>query len=277
MGKQRILGVAILTVLTAAVLGANWFWTSEQETVPPAEENVETASPAVTVLGVSVEEVPENGPSARDMLPGLDVSALQAAMSEEDRAAFAEYLPILRGEETFRWVAIGPYDGNSAHDWEPFDADMAKVHEKLWDGLGGEIPETLTLDRLAIQDIDGDGVAELILLFQDGAYNYLVLHREGDTVYGTDLYVRWFEGLQKNGIHIGAGGAFYSTYHRMFFQNDHFEVQDLGVRIDSDYTCYRELDGQEVTKETFDLWLEENMVGDVTWYAPGGDVLPDSM
>lgn len=277
MGKQRILGVVILTVLTAAVLGVCHFLPPERETVLPAEEHMKAAFPAVTVLEVSIEEVPENDISVRNMLPDLDISALSAAMPEADYEAFAAYLPILRGEETFRWVAIGPYVGNSAHDWEPFDADMTAVRDKLWDGYGKEIPETLTLDRLAVQDIDGDGGAELILLFQDGAYNYLVLHREGDTVYGTDLYVRWFEGLQTNGVYIGAGGAFYSSYHRMFFQNGHFEEQDLGVRIDSDYTCYRELDGQEVTKEVFDAWLAENMVGDVTWYAPDGTVCPDGM
>lgn len=154
---------------------------------------------------------------------------------------------------------------------------MAKVHEKLWDGFGGEIPETLTLDRLAVQDIDGDGGAELILLFQDGAYNYLVLHREGDAVYGTSLYVRWFEGLQKNGVYIGAGGAGYSTYYQMAFQNGRFEQRELGVKIDGASVCYRELDGQEVTEEVFDAWLAENMVGGVTWYAPDGTVCPDGM
>lgn len=135
MGKQRIFGVMVLAALTAAVLGANRFWTPEQETVPPAEENMGTASPAVTVLGVSVEEVSEDGTPARDLLPGLDISAVSAAMSEEERAAFETYLPILRGEETFCWVA-GPYDGYPDYDWEPFDADMATVRDKFWDGYG---------------------------------------------------------------------------------------------------------------------------------------------
>lgn len=228
------------------------------------------------LVGNAAWYAPDGTVLETDLLPGLDVSSLKAAMPEADYKVFEDYLPVLRGEETFRWVA-GPYDGYPNYDWEPFDADMAKVHEKLWDGFGGEIPETLTLDRLAVQDIDGDGGAELILLFQDGAYNYLVLHREGDAVYGTSLYVRWFEGLQKNGVYIGAGGAGYSTYYQMAFQNGRFEQRELGVKIDGASVCYRELDGQEVTEEVFDAWLAENMVGGVTWYAPDGTVCPDGM
>lgn len=261
MKKQQILW-AVLLALSACLLSA--CGTRPGQTSAPGE-----ASASAETGGESAQ-VP-----AGDMLPGLDAAGLKATMPEADYEAFADYLPVLRGEETFRWVA-GPYDGYES-DWEPYDADMTAVRDKFGSGFEKEPPETLTLDRLAVQDIDGDGTAELILLFQDGAYNYLVLHREGETVYGTSLYVRWFEGLQKNGVYIGSGGAFYSTYLRMSFQNDHFEEQELGVRIDGANTCYRELDGQEVTKEAFDAWLAENMVGDVTWYAPGGEVLPDSM
>lgn len=258
--KRWIFCAAVLLLLTAC--GAQTEQAAEE---PPAE--TETAQDGGT------EDAVQAAPS--DLLPGLDLSALEASMPGEDYAAFETYLPVLRGEQAFRWVE-GPYDGYEC-GWEPFDADMTAVHDQLWSGFGGEIPEKLTLDRLAVQDIDGDGAAELVLLFQDGAYNYLVLHREGEKFYGTRFYVRWFEGLQKNGVYWGAGGAGYSTYCRMSFQNDHFEEQELGRSIDGAHTCYRELDGREVTKEAFDAWYAENMVGDVAWYAPGGAVIPEDM
>lgn len=277
MRKQRILGVVILTVLTAAVLGAYRFLLPERETVLPAEEHMRTASPAVTVLEVSVEEVPEDDLSTRNMLPDLDISALSAAMPKEDYTAFETYLPVLQGQQTFRWVEADKSYSDYYPNWESFDADMTAVRDQFWDGFGGERPATLTLDRLAVQDIDRDGTAELVLLFQDGAYNYLILHREGDTVYGTVLYVRWFMELQQNGVYVGSGGAGDSTFYRMTFQNGRFEEQNLGRRIDDAYICYRELDGREVTKEAFDAWYAENMVGGVTWYAPDGTVFQDTM
>lgn len=264
MRRKQIYGAALLLILTAAAIGLSGPWRPEQK--PPAE-NAE-GTPAVTVLERS------DGGVAGSMIPDLDISSLKTTMPEADYAAFERYLPVLRGERSFRWVE-GPYDGYEC-DWEPFDATMAAVRDKFWNGVQ-EPPETLTLDRLAVQDIDGDGGAELVLLFQDGAYNYLVLHREEGDIYGTSLYVRWFEGLQTNGVYIGAGGAGNSTYYQMKFQNGVFEQRELGRKIDGAYICYRELDGQEVSAEAFDAWLEEAMVGDVTWYAPSGEALPGGM
>ena len=81
--------------------------------------------------GAAVETVPPVSTEPRNMLPGLDVSGLEETMPEGDFAAVQAYLPVLTGEETFRWVA-GPYDsGDPDGDWEPFDADMAAVHDRF--------------------------------------------------------------------------------------------------------------------------------------------------
>lgn len=263
MRKQQMLAAALVTAFLLTACGAR----TEQTPAPaPAEPEEMPAS----------EESQAPGEAPRDMLPDLDVSALKATMPEADYEAFTDYLPVLRGEQTFRWVA-GPYDGYPDYDWEPFDADMTAVRDQLWRGFEKEPPETLALDRLAVQDIDGDGTAELVLLFQDGAYNYLVLHREEDAVYGTRLYVRWFEGLQKNGVYIGAAGADDSTYLRMAFRNGRFEQQELAHRLEWGTGYNYTLGGEEVTKAAFDAWYAETMVGDVTWYAPGGAVIPENL
>ena len=70
-------------------------------------------------------------PVAVDLLPDLDVE--ETDMSPEDYQAFSRYLPVLRGEETFRWVQ-GPYDDTES-SWEPFDADMAVFRDRLWSDL----------------------------------------------------------------------------------------------------------------------------------------------
>ena len=258
-----MLAAALVTAFLLTACGAR---TEETPAPAPAEPEEMPAS----------EEPQASGEAPRDMLPDLDVSALKATMPEADYEAFTDYLPVLRGEQTFRWVA-GPYNGYPDYNWEPFDADMTAVRDQLWRGFEKEPPETLALDRLAVQDIDGDGTAELVLLFQDGAYNYLVLHREEDAVYGTRLYVRWFEGLQKNGVYIGAAGAGDSTYLRMAFRNGRFEQQELGHREEWASGGEYELAGKTVTKADFDAWLAETMAGDVTWYAPGGAVIPENL
>ena len=258
-----MLAAALVTAFLLTACGAR---TEETPAPAPAEPEEMPAS----------EEPQASGEAPRNMLPDLDVSALKATMPEADYEAFTDYLPVLRGEQTFRWVA-GPYDGYPDYNWEPFDADMTAVRDQLWRGFEKEPPETLALDRLAVQDIDGDGTAELVLLFQDGAYNYLVLHREEDAVYGTRLYVRWFEGLQTNGVYIGAAGAGDSTYLRMAFRNGRFEQEELAHRLEWGTGYNYTLGGEEVTKAAFDAWYAETMVGDVTWYAPGGAVIPENL
>lgn len=275
MRKQQMLDAVVLLALTAVVLGASGRGAPKGKAAL-AKEYAEETAPAVTVLDVSLDELPESGLPAREMLPALDADAVAAAMPEADRAAFAGYLAVLRGEAAFRWVA-GPYDGYES-DWEPFDATLADFHDQLWDGFAIEDPpETLTLDRQAVQDVDGDGEAELVLLFQDGAYQYLILSREGETVYGTSMGVRWFEELQTSGVYVGSGGAFDHTYYRMTFQNGRFEDRELARRIEGIDSAAYTLDGKEAFEAEFNAWYAENMVGGVTWYAPDGTASQDAM
>lgn len=246
--------------------GASLSEVSADSSAPPAA-SLEAADPAAE----------DQADAPLDLLPGLDVSALRDTMPEEDYAAFAAYLPVLRGEETFHWAA-GPYRGYPDYGWETREVTMVAFHDTLWEGNEDrpDRTDTLELDRLAVQDIDGDGAAELILLVRDLDYNYLVLHREKDAVYGTDFSVRWFEGLQKNGVYIGSGGAGDSTYYRMTFRNGRFEQEELAHRVEWADGCTCTLGGETVPEAVFEAWYAENMAGEVTWYAPGGDLIPEN-
>ena len=209
----------------------------------PAEDTPEEPEEGA---GPAVETVPPVSPEPRNMLPGMDVSGLEASMPEADFAAFQAYLPVLTGEETFRWVA-GPYDsGDPDGDWEPFDADMAAVYDRFWGHDDVEDPPgTLTLDRLAVADIVGDEEPELVLLLQDRGYNYLVFHREdGEVVYGTSFMYR---------------GRFWG--------------EQLGEKVLD--RCW--LNGREVSEAEFDAWYAANMTNDVIWYSPGGTVISENM
>ena len=220
--------------------------------------------------GVPAENVP------REMLPGLNSAALADTMTEEDYEAFAAYLLVLEGKEGFRWVA-GPYDGYPDYNWEPFEANLEEFCRRLWEGAEPErIPETLTLDRLSLCDIDRDGGAELALLFQDRAYHYLILSRKDGGCCGTSFSVRWFMNLQTNGVYVGSGGAGSSAYYRMTFRDGVFRGEELGHSEEWAAGSEYVLDGKPVTEADFDAWLAENLPGEVVWYAPDGSVIPEN-
>lgn len=263
MGKRILRGwvlAVFLVLLTACGLRA-------EQTPAPAE----TTAPAETAERKDSGETD----TPPEMLPGLDAAALNSTMSEKEYADFEAYLPVLEGTKTFRWVA-GPCDGYPDYDWEPFDADMTAVRDRFWEGVEiGQPPESLTLDRLAMQDVDGDGSMELAMLFQDGAYRYLVLRMEDEDCYGTSFGVRWFEGLQTNGVYWGSGGVGSSTYYQLAFEDGAFRQQELGSREEWATGGEYRLGGEVVTKETFDLWLAEHLPGEAVWYAPDGSVVPE--
>ena len=263
--RKRVFSAVLALALTACFLTACGAPAAKGEESTPAVTAAKGEEPtsAVAAPEAASDDASQNALPARVMLPDLDVSALEAAMPEEDWAAFEAYLPILQGEQTFRWAA-GPYRGYPDYDWETRDATLADYHDALWEGSenGSDRTDALELDRLAVQDIDGNGGAELILLFRDMGYNYLVLHQAEDAVYGTDFSVRWFEGLQKNGVYIGSSGSDDNAYYQMAFRNGRFEQQELGHKEGSQ--C--EIAGKAVTEKAFEAWKAETMVGDVTWY-----------
>lgn len=61
-------------------------------------------------------------------------------------------------------------------------------------------PDEFILYSFTLCDITRDGQKELALYSQFQSGLYCVLHREGDTFYGVYMPIRWFQGLQKNGI-----------------------------------------------------------------------------
>ena len=267
MGK-RILTAVLLTALFLTACGAQ-----TEQTPAPAE-------PPTDGKGEMVPTTSEG--SGAGLLASVDFSALQDTMTPEEWEGLSRYLPVLEENAVFHWI-IGtelaedaPYHKTSEGVRERGTVTLAEFHKARW-AWSGEAPEKLILNRLTAQDTDGDGVPELVMLFDELGWYYLIFHQESGTFYAVEFPIRWFEGLQKNGIYIGSGGVGSSWYYRMSFRGGVFEQQELGHREEWATGSEYELGGQEVTKAGFDTWYTENMVGDVTWYAPGGAVIPENM
>lgn len=97
---------------------------------------------------------------------------------------------------------------------------------------------------------------------------YWVIHQEDNIFYGVYMPIRWFQDLQKNGIHSGSGGSGYTYYHRLHFEDGTFRRELLGRTDRNEGTpCYY-IDDEEVGETEFEAWLEELMTGNVQWYNP---------
>lgn len=265
---RTLLAVLTICTLAAGCAAAEQGGTSAQSDAPGV-----SAAQSASASGVSAAQSAASGAETPVIVSGdsadaVDFAVFQNAMPAEDYETLTAFLPVLEGRASFRWTA-GPERGGSGAGWETRDATLAEFHDERW-RENGPAPDTLPLNCLTVQDVDGDGGKELCLLFEELGWYYLILRQEGDAFYGTDLGVRWFENLQTNGVYVGSGGAGDSTYARMSFWNGAFEEQELGRRVEGATGCTCTLAGAQVTEEEFDAWLGENLPGEASWFAPDG-------
>ena len=269
MRKQPMLVAALLTLLAAFFLTACG---TREETAPVPTE----PSPPAEVE--ETEEMPE---ASAQLLASVDFAALRDTMSPEEREGLSCYLPVLEEDAAFHWIngteltEDAPYHKTSEGVQELGTVTLAEFHKAVW-AWNGEAPEELALNRLAVQDVDGDGVPELVMLFEELGWYYLIFHQEGEAFYAVEFPIRWFEDLRQNGVYIGSGGAGSSWYYRMSFRDGVFEQQELGHREEWASGGEYELGGEAVAKADFDAWLAENLAAGVTWYASDGTVIPEN-
>ena len=265
MGK-RIWTAVLLAALFLTACGAR-----TEQTPAPAEPTADEKGEAAPTTS---EE------SGAGLLASVDFSALRDTMTPEEWEGLSRYLPVLEEDAVFHWIngvelaEDAPYHRTS-EGVQTETVTLAEFHKARW-AWNGEAPEKLVLNRLAVQDVDGDGVPELALLFEELGWYYLVFHQEGETFYAVEFPIRWFEDLRQNGVYLGSGGAGDSTYYQMTFRGGRFEQAELAHRVEWANGCTCTLAGETVTEADFDAWLAETMVDGVTWYGPDGFALPEN-
>ncbi|MCI6320657.1 MAG: hypothetical protein MR803_04760 [Clostridiales bacterium] len=273
MKKRKIGNTAVSLLLAVCFLTACGAQTAPSPVASPSES---AASPE------QAEEVPEitEGAESGENPIGVDWSAFQSTMTPEEWDGLSLYLPVLEESTAFHWIngteltEDAPYHRTS-EGVQTETVTLAEFHKARW-AWNGEAPEKLVLNRLAVQDVDGDGVPELALLFEELGWYYLVFHQEGETFYAVEFPIRWFEDLRQNGVYLGSGGAGDSTYYQMTFRGGRFEQAELAHRVEWANGCTCTLAGETVTEADFDAWLAETMVDGVTWYGPDGTALPEN-
>ena len=265
---KRIWMTALSALLAALILTA--CGGRREQTPPSAEPPADEKGEAAASAG-----------SGGGLLASVDFPALRDTMTPEEWEGLSRYLPVLEENAAFHWIVgtelaeDAPRHKTSAGVGERGTVTLAAFHKERW-AWNDEAPEELALDRLAVQDTDGDGVPELVMLFDELGWYYLIFHQEGETFYAVEFPIRWFEFLRQNGVYLASGGVGSSWYYRMSFRGGVFEQQELGHREEGvDGSAY-ELDGEEVTKAVFDAWLTQTMADSVRWYAPDGTVIPEN-
>lgn len=227
----------------------------------PAEDQTESEAE-------SQEEPTEDaGPPT---IRNVDWEAYQEVLTDEEYAALQGFFPVLEGRVSFTWT-VDAYTYEQQIDKRRVSMDEFRyiLDNELWEA--DYDPDELWIESIALCDLDGDGDRELILLLENIGGHYLILKKEDGRYYGTNRVYRGFESLQTNGVYEGSGGAAYSYYYRMVFEEETFREVLLGYTDwdDKENTgIYYMGDVETADEEVFQEWLEGILSEEVVYYKP---------
>lgn len=193
----------------------------------------------------------------------VDWESMQAMLSQSEAQTVQKYMPVLEGAE-FTWI----YRSREGEEPDTYVHDKKKVTIEDWvrevyemNGVKAKSPE---VDYFVFADVFQSGSENICVLFRHLGYEWLILHEEDGVIYGIDMPVRWFCGVQENGLYYGSGGASIAHYKRMSFENGDYVEESVGDVMDG--VLY--LNGEKRTAVEFAEWEADNIVDEARPYYP---------
>lgn len=169
-------------------------------------------------------------------------------------------LEVLNGERTFSVYGT--------------DRDIAHLKEAYY---GDDQPGArVELGTLAILDLDGDGVNEMVISpagddeYLYSVVGYLILRQEGNTIRAEILGYRGFGSLKGDGTFSWSGSAFESGTGRLRFTDTLCETEKITWAENGSYF----VEGRPATEEEFNAAIDaQNAKPEPVWYAFENGVL----
>ncbi len=139
-------------------------------------------------------------------LKDIDWENVITRISEEEAAAVQKYQAVLEGEK-FTWIYRS--DKGEEPDTYIHEKKQLTIQEMLDEELrlNGIDAQDAVVDSFLFADVFQSGEENICLLFRHLGWYWLILHEEDGVIYGIDMPVRWFAGVQKDGLYFGSGGA----------------------------------------------------------------------
>ncbi|MBQ8280449.1 MAG: M56 family metallopeptidase [Roseburia sp.] len=229
-------------------------------------ENVEELK---TVMQAFAEAEEREQMGTSQYLTEIDWKAFGIKITQDENRALEKFLPVLEGGE-FTWI----YRSGEGEEPDTY------IHDKKQTTIQGIMdewyraneyePKEAVVNTILFADVFGSGEKDMCLLLEDFGWSWIILHEEDGVYYGVDMPVRWFMGVQEDGLYLGSGGAGSSYYHRMQFVDGDYIETDIGdVISDMNGEDFLYLNGEKLSAEVYEEWKEKNLKPQVPQYTPG--------
>jgi len=196
-------------------------------------------------------------------LSEIDWRSMKGRFSEEDMEAIHLNLPALEGSEV-TWIyrsAEGEEPNTYLHNTK--QTTLQGIVDQ-WCKENDRESEKIVVNSFLFADVFGSGKKDICLLIEHFGWYWLILHQEDGVIYAIDMPVRWFEGVQSDGLYFGSGGAAEAYYKRMSFANgDYTEESVADVLYGVLY-----IDGVEQSDAVYQDWKDTYIKEEAVWHTP---------
>ena len=194
-------------------------------------------------------------------LAEIDWRSMKGRFSDEDMEAIHRNLPALEGGEV-TWI----YRSAEEQDIYLHDTKQTTLQGIVdqWCKESNRESEKIVVNSFLFADVFGSGKKDICLLIEHFGWYWMILHQEAGVIYAIDMPVRWFEGVQTDGLYCGSGGAFEAYYKRMSFANgDYTEESVADVLYGVLY-----IDGVEQSDAVYQDWKDTYIKEEAVWHTP---------
>ena len=161
---------------------------------------------------------------------------LKGNMSDDEYSSLEKYIPLFEDNEKFYFFAV--------------------KEERSFKDLANELDETFTITDLALVDMDGNGVDELILYSDYGPGMTFVITMIDSEYYGSFFSAREMTDIQNNGAFIGSGGDGRESFNQLEISKENMVAVSFAQKPGID-------EEEQWTDEYYENFLNENYADDV--------------
>ncbi|MBR3768944.1 MAG: M56 family metallopeptidase [Lachnospiraceae bacterium] len=208
-----------------------------------------------------VEEREKIAPS--QYLSEIDWRSMKGRFSEEEMEAIHRNLPALEGGEV-TWIyrsADGEEPDTYLHD--TMQTTLQGIVNQWYEENERE-PQQTIVNSFLFADVFRSGKKDICLLVEHWGWYWIILHEEDGVIYAIDMPVRWFCGVQSDGLYYGSGGAEIAHYKRMTFSDgDYTEERVADVLYGVLY-----MDDVEQSDKTYQEWQKKYIKESAEWHTP---------
>lgn len=221
-----------------------------------------------TVMQAFAEAEERERMGTSQYLAEIDWKAFGTKITQDEKRALEKFLPVLEGGE-FTWIYRERYD-EEMEDY-PHNKKQITIQGIMdeWYRENGYEPENAVVNEILFAEVFGSGEKDMCLLLEHFGWNWIILHEEDGVYYGVDMPIRWFMGVQEDGLYFGSGGASSSYYYRMQFIDGDYVENSIGDVIEDMNGAALYIDGVKQSAEVYEEWKEKNIKPEAPSYTPG--------